>query len=321
LLHYPFSGNSSNVTSSNNILSSAGTLSPSLTQDRFGNTDNAYHFNGTTGFINSSASVNNQSLAQTISLWFKTNKQTSTTYEQVLLGLIGAGQSRFILGINSGIVSVEYGDGTGADHVVGRTTSTYNDDAWHHVVVISNGDYSACQLYIDGSKVLEFTSGYNNSNQSVSIKIGGDKVQNYFTGDIDDVRLYYRALTETDINYLRYEYPCVNTITVYDHVTVTDELRIDVSIPLSLNNKTTNTIRITPNPTKDKIIINTGDYSTISTYRIIIYDANSRIVFESLANQQEFTIDLSTFGSKGIYIVNILNASNGIVDTRKIVLQ
>lgn len=320
ILRYDLDGNSTNAASSSYHLTPVGTGATANASDRTFNADHAFYFDGTVGLICTDATnLNNQSLSQTISLWFNTTNTTATVYEQVLFGYIESGQSRFILGIKLGTLSLEYG--FGSTPVKKFTTNKYNDGKWHHVVCVSKGDNNVGSLYVDGTKQFDYTAGVNNNNRTCDIKVGGDKIQNYYTGYLDDIRVYYKTLTETEISYLQYGHTCITYEKVYNHVSVTDELVINVGIPLSAKNKTENPITIYPNPTNDYIYINTGDYTTITSYKIVISDLNGRIVFQTLVNQQEYPVDLSTFGSKGTYIVEIYDASLSLVDSRKIILK
>lgn len=44
-------------------------------------------------------------------------------------------------------------------------------------------------------------------------------------------------------------------------------------------------------------------------------------VFNAKTNEQEFRIDVNNFGGYGIYIVEIIDNSNRVVTTRKIIIQ
>lgn len=322
LLKYDLDGNGLNNVSSNYNLTKVGTGALTSSLNRTFNLGRSLYFDGASGLKCEDVSVSNQSLSQSVSLWFCTTDNDYTVYNQVLFAYIGDGISRFVIGIRQGLVSLEYGSGTlGIDHMTQYTTKTFNDGRWHHVVCISNGDYQTSSLFIDGTKQFEFTTGLNSNNKNCDIKVGGDKVENFYTGYIDDIRVYYKTLTETEISYLQYGQTCTTYEKVYNHISVTDELIINIPIPLSAQNKTVNPITIYPNPTKDFIYINTGDYSTISNYKVEITDIGGRIVFQSVINQQQYPVDLSTFGGKGTYIVNIYNESSYLVDSRKIILQ
>jgi len=83
-----------------------------------------------------------------------------------------------------------------------RTAWTYGTDSWHHVTVV--GDGTSLEIYVDG--VIIATGGsptnlYGSSSFAFNIGGGGvwDASGNWFFGQIDDVRVYKKALSSTEI--------------------------------------------------------------------------------------------------------------------------
>ncbi|NLH18139.1 MAG: hypothetical protein GX455_16305 [Phycisphaerae bacterium] len=82
--------------------------------------------------------------------------------------------------------------------------SAVNTGQWVHVAAVlpEGGDNTEdVQLYVNG--VLEtggeITSGVINTTAAATMRIGSDEASHYFTGLIDDVRIYDRALTAEEI--------------------------------------------------------------------------------------------------------------------------
>lgn len=107
----------------------------------------------------------------------------------------------------------------------------------------------------------------------------------------------------------------------YNYITVTDTLMINMGItefnPVTYNN----TIKIFPNPTKDYITINYGDYASLNGYQLKIINSLSQNVFQTNITQQSDYMNLTNWGGKGLYFVQIIDSQGNIVDIRKIVLQ
>jgi len=80
-------------------------------------------------------------------------------------------------------------------------------------------------------------------------------------------------------------------------------------------------IKIWPNPANDHITIDNGNFSILNGYSVKIETVLGQEVFKSAINQQQFSVDLSTWKGKGIYLVHILDAKNNIIETKKIILQ
>lgn len=104
-------------------------------------------------------------------------------------------------------------------------------------------------------------------------------------------------------------------------VSVTDTLIIDITLTGIASPYNTNTIKIYPNPAHSFIIINTGNYNSMSDYTIRVQNILGKQVYKTLTNQPEFQIDVKSFGGYGTYIVEVKDNSNNIIATRKIVLN
>jgi hypothetical protein len=113
---------------------------------------------------------------------------------------------------------------------------------------------------------------------------------------------------------------CITT--VYDTLltTVTDTLIINTTLSLPAPNNE-NTILIYPNPASDHITIDNGNYTAMAGYTIKIENNAGQQVFQSLINQAQFYVDLSTWSGNGLYFVHLIDAQGNTVTVRKIVLQ
>jgi hypothetical protein len=115
---------------------------------------------------------------------------------------------------------------------------------------------------------------------------------------------------------------CITHVTVYDtlYTTVTDTLIINTTLGLPAPNNE-NTILIYPNPASDHITIDNGNYTAMTGYTIKIENNAGQQVFQSLINQAQFYVDLSTWTGNGLYFVHLIDPQNNTVTVRKIVLQ
>ena len=115
---------------------------------------------------------------------------------------------------------------------------------------------------------------------------------------------------------------CITNVTVYDtlYTTVTDTLIINTTLSLPAPNNE-NTILIYPNPASDHITIDNGNFSAMVGYTIKIENNAGQQVFQSLINQAQFYVDLSTWTGNGLYFVHLIDSQNNTVTVRKIVLQ
>jgi hypothetical protein len=112
---------------------------------------------------------------------------------------------------------------------------------------------------------------------------------------------------------------CTSYITVYDTISVTDTLYITTT--LGLQNNASNTFKVYPNPAKDHITIDNGNYSLMNGYSIKIENVIGQTVFTSSINAASFYLDLSSWTGNGVYLLHIKNSQGNDVEVRKIVLQ
>jgi hypothetical protein len=184
----------------------------SLTADRFGNTGKAYHFDGTSGYV---ALANTASLdlssAATFSLWFKLSQLPNTG------------------GIFSLISKPEYGNDLDLQIEADRkiyfyvgtsvyitSTTVVQLNTWYHVVACYQSG-TVQDIWVNGSRE------YHSANAPVrttdighEIWIGASSYWNsttnssynnrFFPGDIDDVRVYDRAISDAEALSLYNEY-------------------------------------------------------------------------------------------------------------------
>lgn len=203
--NYPFNGNTNDISGNNYHFTDPGL---EYGTDRKNSARETISLTGSMGLSLLSQEFNNQSEPQSISLWFKTASLNSVDYGGLMFGILGRGEagsgSRFILSMKEGAIRAGYGDEWGDDSKWNENFESgvpLNDDKWHHVVFITNGDDQTAYLIIDNEVVesRELIKSNHNRVNYIDFKIGGDKVENYFTGEIDEIIYYHRALTLEEV--------------------------------------------------------------------------------------------------------------------------
>lgn len=142
----------------------------------------------------------------TVGAWFNSN---STLLENgFLVNKGGIGVDTPGKNMNYGIWMNKMGNiisgfetNDGVDYVVG-SNATHNDGEWHNVVVTYDGN-SALKLFIDGALTSENKTGgaIPDVNSVQPIRIGSNSFvpDNYFTGLVDEVRIWNRTLDHSEI--------------------------------------------------------------------------------------------------------------------------
>ena len=317
--YWPFNGNANDLSGN----SYDGTVNgATLTNDRFGNANAAYSFNGISDYI-STANINLHDTA-TISVWVNPfldaagNNSWGYSASLVDQNQDANGNSSYGLYYNNtaghGLYAQTGLSGNSTAEMLSHVNLSLNN--WHHCVLTLNNGTG--KLYMDGVLILT-KSGLASTSQTSNVLLFGKAPWasngNVFNGKLDDIRIYNRPLNSSEVTTLYNENICYQTITV------TDTLLINTTI-LGFNPVTfQNTIKVWPNPTNDHITIDNGNIANLTGYQIKITNSLSQQVFQSNITQQQFYVDLSTWTGNGIYFVHIIDGQGNTIDIKKIVLQ
>jgi hypothetical protein len=153
--------------------------------------------------------------AFTVAAWFRWTTNPSPYYS----GIQGGGYSWELRVTPGGRFAVVFYQAIGPDIVTyAETPLAYNDGEWHHAVgVLRSG---LARIYVDGLLVAQAaTNPITSVRPSTLTEIG--HVANYFVGDIDEVRVFSRALSDAEIAALAPPPPADGPVLAYDMETLT----------------------------------------------------------------------------------------------------
>ncbi|MFB6342645.1 LamG-like jellyroll fold domain-containing protein [Saccharicrinis sp. FJH62] len=234
--YYPFDGNANDSSINNN---NNGTVyGASITDDRFGNENSAYYFDGIDDFIEISPIKNLDSVCDfSISVWFRLADweiQPSDNWKSLVdLPYIFDGHAKSSVD-SSDIITDGFNISLGLDesyksYVLTSTKDLDGNvfisqfspgtallDQWCHCVFIREGDTT--RSYINGELISEDLNDGVSLNMNHPLYIGtfAGNNKNYnsfnynFNGKIDDVRVYSRALNYDEIDSLYDKYDQIN---------------------------------------------------------------------------------------------------------------
>ena len=201
IAYYPFNGNANDESGNGNH----GTVNgATLTEDRFGNVEQAYTFDGINDFIdisNISGLISSQGIS--LSIWTKNYNPNSSSNQQFLF-LIGANpNARILMRDESNQVSGSILNCNCPDDLY--TSHEINPNQWTNIVLTYNLEIGEQKLYVNGVNVDSKTESMNTyyTTNNIAKRIGSYGFNNhYFNGVLDDASIWNRALTEQEIQNL-----------------------------------------------------------------------------------------------------------------------
>lgn len=202
IAYFPFNGNANDESSIGNDASVDGAT---LTTDRIGNIDEAYLFDGQDDLI-SAPDIPEYTFTNdyTISAWVTPSELKSQTIVRkgpITNGPNTAPYSLSLAAVNT-LGSLLYLD----EQVFGVTSQTgYQINSWQLITTTREGDI--VRLYRNGQLIAEETVSGAMLDEEAPLHIGSrNQVSgNTFSGKIDEVRMYNRALSQSEINTIYFE--------------------------------------------------------------------------------------------------------------------
>lgn len=180
--------------SGNNNSGTCGTSCPTYVPGG-GHTGGGYDFSGSTGYI----VLPNENLFDftttfTVSFWMKTSA-TQNDWD----ALIAKGDSAWGVSLfgNTPVANFSTWHAGNPNDISGGPN--LNNDSWHYVAVTYDG--SVKRVYIDGTQVVttSIAQAIQQNNLAARLGLNEQYTAADYSGWLDDVRIYSRALSQTEI--------------------------------------------------------------------------------------------------------------------------
>jgi len=217
---FPFNGNTNDASPNGYHGTNSGAT---LVNDRFGNPNSAYYFDGISSYIDCGSYAGlNITTALSISCWVKYENYNSGTniYPSIVSNADynTYSQSHLWSGYQFGAVNNHPSitpNGRLRFHVLKPSESfsthsseRYDDDNWHHLVVQFEPE-TALKIYVDNQLITETQvsiPSFESSHLPLSIGKGFENgINQFFIGTIDDIRIYNRIISESEIDAFYHE--------------------------------------------------------------------------------------------------------------------
>ncbi len=283
---WPFNGNANDESGNGNN----GTVNgATLTADRFGNANSAYYFSGASCATRIDASVNTSSIQTglTFSYWFLQSGNGCLGPRTFEFYSPGQGPG-FLVTQNFGITSgLGYTTGSNQNVSLGFPPTALNQ--WAHIVFTNNGAMARVfkdGVLVDSVAVTGSVVLYN----TMCIGRMDHPAYDAHQGDIDDIGIWNRALTQQEVTSL------------FQGLTGINELSAD------------NLFSVFPNPGNGIFLIK----SEIKNSSIEIVNVLGEKVYATKINSAQSEIDLSK-QPQGIYFIKLISEQG--TATKKLIIQ
>lgn len=213
--YYPFNGNANDESGNNNnpVFNNA-----TLTADRFGSVNSAYHFNGKNTYVKilNSPSLNSQNTIS-LSVWVKpTGFYYDICHASQILSKGGGNYMDGSYALRFDDALYTQGNGCAGEILkdsthqnfrgTGTGTSPYSPyikkGEWYNLVYINDGDSAKLFVNCTLKYAIKFSEIFTNKDDLFIGKSDDELFPFWLNATVDDVRIYNRSLTKDEVNAL-----------------------------------------------------------------------------------------------------------------------
>lgn len=201
--HYSFTGNAEDSSVNKNHGVPTATV---LSADRFNRQNSAFLFNGINSYVRIKSINMDKSKAMTISVWIKPNNLTSKLLTTITRQEGPIGKLDWILAFQNAGKILSFGLSTESEPYneldLTINPDSFTDGKWHHLLALYDGEKR--YIYLDNKLIGSNSKSGIVSFTSIQASIGSTSatLEEFFNGQIDDLRFYKRALTSAEIKHL-----------------------------------------------------------------------------------------------------------------------
>lgn len=282
LAYYPFNGNANDE--SGNGLNGTVNGGATLTTDRFGNVNSAYHFDGVDAYI----MVNQSTIIE------PTNGISVAAWINVDSGSTGSWIVRKAAPADGGYIMSLFGFGEDFQFRLDAAGLSCHDDVGTNMAnifgnwILLVGTYdlatTTAKLYVNGNVMDSINNACYPMSHTGNLYFAGDDFETSFiTGKLDDIRIYNRALISTEVGELYAE----NSVAIEEAIF--------------------REVKVYPNPVNNELNILWNEQNTKSL-AITLTDITGKMLFSQAINDirqgENIGLEIGDFAT-GIYFLRL----------------
>jgi hypothetical protein len=311
--YWPFNGNANDESVNNNHGSVTGAT---LTKDRFGISNSAYKFDGNADYIDCGDSANLRISTNTTNFWFIYSDTTKTqNFVNITNSESGEWGANYYSHATAGlVVGLSGGANDSWIAAITKKNQRYADSTWHMFTSAYSAKDNSLSFYIDGgfiSNITDQNKGFIKGKDSLvhngkerwvfgvrsQYITAGTSAPGYLNGYLDDVMLFNRVLTPTEISLIYNETVGWETVNI----------------------KQGEDIVAYPNPTDNTLLINSKT-TPLNGCQVKVKNNFGQLVHTTTIQNSTLTIDLDMYATNGVYIVEIVDSKGDILKRQKVIL-
>ncbi len=189
--YYPFNGTPADASGNGH---NGTVFGATLSADRYGNPNSAYTFDGTDDYI----SLGAMNYDPTFSVWMSWINSTANPADKVTLYSGYDGMDQLVISVQQGVIEVVYTSSQSPNQTYTTVGTVLPYNTWTHLAVEFGGDL---EVFINGNKLSDINISTNRLDEITEsyLVFEESSYQQWFTGSLDDVRIYSDRLADTTI--------------------------------------------------------------------------------------------------------------------------
>ncbi|MDP4269557.1 MAG: LamG-like jellyroll fold domain-containing protein [Bacteroidota bacterium] len=301
IVSYPFNGNANNEVSNKN---NGYVLYASATTDQLGNANSAFLFHG---YYDERIECGDDPIGDDESVTIFASIYPTTplhdgyqnSENQYIISTGGQSGSigHFILWNNGKI----RGGRKTSTNICDTLFGSYKPYNWYKIAFTYDQSTRLYNFYVNDSLVISSyaKTGYNLTHVFKTMTIGAPNTPYYgnFVGKIDDIKIYNRALSYTEVT------------------------GKTPDIPTGIDNTNLKNTRVFPNPASDRIFVDFENTVKIENSSIRLINSLGQIVYSSPISSTNLSIDLKSIPSKGAHILQVVDGNHSVIFNKKVFLR
>lgn len=203
---YPFSGNSGDSSGNGNH----GTVNgATFTTDRFGNANKAYSLDGISNYFLTPDNIYNTSASHSLTFWYKL-EDLNNTIQYIWNTYPIHGIEAFVFNWSQGYsnlseITMCLGDASTWNFTCGTETIPVSSYQSNWVNMTFTAEKNVWKIFLNGYLVKQYSQAGNLPSINSGLILGAgntDHILGFLKGKLDDIRIYNRVLTQSEITYL-----------------------------------------------------------------------------------------------------------------------